>query len=484
VSTNQFWFVKKGMFKMGKNYKRRFSNIIIAFIDILLINLGIAIAFWLRFGFQLPNFNLDPYLRLIPWISLSALIILYMFDLYTDWRRKSIHDLIYSLFLSVATLTIFTMVFTFWDRGFAFPRSVIFIAFFVQVILLVTSRSFMWLVSKKLFGSKKVLIIGNDYLNGLALAKKFLQHSKGWFLVEDFLLLDNRKKLKSKISNVDVILLSPDITREHKAEIISFCSKYGKEVLVVPELFELFLLDSEPQQIDDMLVLSILPPTLGSSQRLVKRTFDIMVSSILLILFSPIIFFLIVLIPLTSSGPAFFKQERLGRDSRPYYIYKFRSMVVNAEESTGPVLATEKDERITKLGKYIRSLRLDEMPQLINVIKGEMSLVGPRPEREFFIEQFKDSIPDYAYRMSVKPGITGLAQVMAKYSTTVEDKLRFDLMYVRNYSFALDIRILLQTIRVVLQREKANGVKIADEEDFEKTFMNLTGYSQVASTKD
>jgi exopolysaccharide biosynthesis polyprenyl glycosylphosphotransferase len=468
---------------MRKNYKRRFSNLIIAFSDILLINLGIAIAFWLRFGFQLPDFNIEPYIRLIPWISLSALIILYMFDLYTDWRRKGIHDLIYTLILSISTLTMLTMVLTFLDRGFAFPRSVILIAFIVQSILLVTSRSALWLLSKKLFGSKKVLIVGVDYDNGISLAKKFLQHCKGWFIVSDLLLVENRKELKSKIYNVDVILLSPDITKEHKAEIISFCSKYGKEVLVVPELFELFILDSDPQQIDDMLVLSIQPPTLGSSQRLIKRTFDIIVSMFLLILFSPIFIVLFIVISLTSSGPALFKQERLGRDGSPYNIYKFRSMVVNAEDKTGPVLATEKDERITPLGRYMRALRLDEIPQLINVLKGEMSLVGPRPEREFFIEQFKGSIPDYGYRMSVKPGITGLAQVMAKYSTTVEDKLRFDLMYVRNYSFALDIRVLLQTIRVVLQREKANGVR-TDEEDFEKKIMNISGYSQVASTKE
>jgi lipopolysaccharide/colanic/teichoic acid biosynthesis glycosyltransferase len=134
-------------------------------------------------------------------------------------------------------------------------------------------------------------------------------------------------------------------------------------------------------------------------------------------------------------------------------------MVQDAEIQTGPVLASDKDPRITKLGSFMRATRVDEIPQLFNVLKGDMSLIGPRPEREFFIKKFEQDIPDYKYRLRVKPGITGLAQVLANYTTSVEDKLRYDLMYVRNYSFMLDLKIFLQTIRVVLQRDQAQGLK-------------------------
>jgi exopolysaccharide biosynthesis polyprenyl glycosylphosphotransferase len=198
---------------------------------------------------------------------------------------------------------------------------------------------------------------------------------------------------------------------------------------------------------------------LNQTQNQLKRVSDVIVSAAMLILSTPIIIALFTLIPLTSKGPAIFKQERIGQGGKPYLLYKFRSMVQDAEIQTGPVLASDKDPRITKLGSFMRATRLDEIPQLFNVLKGDMSLIGPRPEREFFIMKFEQDIPDYKYRLRVKPGITGLAQVLANYTTSVEDKLRYDLMYVRNYSFMLDLKIFLQTIRVVLQRDQAQGLK-------------------------
>jgi lipopolysaccharide/colanic/teichoic acid biosynthesis glycosyltransferase len=133
-------------------------------------------------------------------------------------------------------------------------------------------------------------------------------------------------------------------------------------------------------------------------------------------------------------------------------------MIPDAEKLTGPVLATENDPRITKVGRFLRATRLDELPQLINVFKGEMSFVGPRPERQYFVEQFNELYPHYQYRLRVKPGITGLAQVLGKYDTDVADKLRYDLLYIRNYSFLLDLQLIFQTIRVVLTPERARGI--------------------------
>ncbi|QYY42541.1 sugar transferase [Aneurinibacillus thermoaerophilus] len=438
---------------MMKLYKALFSVF-----DLLLVNVGIVAAFWFKFGETIPTYNWSSYIKVLPWISLTALIIFYMFDLYSNWRRKSLYNLIYTIILSIGTLSLFTMVLTFWYRGFSFPRSVIVIAAIIQIILFVGIRSFIWWIAKQKYGRRKVLIIDESLESGLLFAQKFLQHTSGWFIIHSFLPVAHWKQMIGTIHEVDVVLLSPALTGEERAEILSYYSRYGKEVLLVPDLFELFILDAEPQQIDDMLVLSVQPPGLTAAQLFLKRAFDIVVSAVLIVLLSPIMLVLFILVPLTSKGPAIFKQERIGRNGKEYMIYKFRSMVHNAEQKTGPTLATDDDPRITPLGKFIRATRLDEIPQLFNVLRGDMSLVGPRPERAFFINQFKENLPDYTYRMSVKPGITGLAQVMAKYSTTVEDKLRFDLMYVRNYSLALDIKILLQTLRVVFQWEQSSGV--------------------------
>jgi lipopolysaccharide/colanic/teichoic acid biosynthesis glycosyltransferase len=137
---------------------------------------------------------------------------------------------------------------------------------------------------------------------------------------------------------------------------------------------------------------------------------------------------------------------------------KFRTMVADAEDRSGPVLAIREDPRVTRLGRWLRASRMDELPQLINVLRGEMSLVGPRPEREFFARRFDDAIPDYPLRTAVRPGITGLAQVWGRYSTTAEDKLRLDLLYIANYSFLLDLNLLLHTLRVVLHAGQSAGV--------------------------
>jgi lipopolysaccharide/colanic/teichoic acid biosynthesis glycosyltransferase len=162
-----------------------------------------------------------------------------------------------------------------------------------------------------------------------------------------------------------------------------------------------------------------------------------------------------LIIRLTSRGPVLYRQVRIGRGGAPFQVLKFRTMVDNAERHSGPVLARERDPRVTEFGRVLRALRIDELPQIFNVIRGEMSLVGPRPERPYFVAHFQETLPAYELRHAVKPGITGLAQVMGRYRTTAESKLNFDLLYIYNYSLLLDVKILLQTVRVVLQGDSS-----------------------------
>ena len=184
-----------------------------------------------------------------------------------------------------------------------------------------------------------------------------------------------------------------------------------------------------------------------------KRTTDILASLVLLAVASPVMLLVALAVKLTSRGPVLYRQERLGRNGRPFELLKFRSMVEDAAKKTGPMWAAARDPRVTPVGRAIRTLRLDELPQLFNVLKGEMSFVGPRPERAHFVSQLEDVLPYYTLRLTVRPGITGWAQVCYRYGATVEDaleKLKYDLYYIKNNNLFLDLWIVLKTVRVVL----------------------------------
>jgi exopolysaccharide biosynthesis polyprenyl glycosylphosphotransferase len=414
--------------------------------------------------FQLFNLNatLDQNLNTIVMLLILAGAVLFvfsLFDLYTDWRRKSIQNSVYSIVLSMLVVYIGFTLFTFLSPdSYKNDISIAFL-FTIETVFIVLLRAAIWFIDKKMCGKRKVAIIGSHERSGEALAEKFQNHNEGWFEVEGILTVEDIREAELTIDQYDIFVLSSEIHKEQKDQIVRYCLRHGKEVMVVPEFIDLTVQGAFTQQVDDMPFISLSPPKLSLSANIFKRVFDIAVSTVLLICLSPIIFLLYICIPLTSKGPAVFKQERIGLNGNPFWIYKFRSMIEDAEMKTGPVLASEKDPRITLFGRLMRATRLDELPQLLNVLKGDMSLVGPRPEREFFIEKFKQQLPDYTLRLTVKPGITGFAQVQGNYSTSVEDKLRYDLMYIRNYSLILDVKILLQTIRVVIQPKQARGIK-------------------------
>ena len=189
---------------------------------------------------------------------------------------------------------------------------------------------------------------------------------------------------------------------------------------------------------------------------LTKRILDFIFSICIFILASPVMLIVALMVKLTSRGPIIYSQIRVGEKGKLFKIYKFRSMKVDAEKNTGPVWAKEQDSRLTPIGGFLRKAHLDELPQLFNVVKGEMSIIGPRPERPKFVDEFKQTIPDYEKRLSVKPGITGLAQVWHRYDETIEDvkkKLKYDLLYIKRMCIQADFNIMLRTIRVVITGE-------------------------------
>lgn len=224
-------------------------------------------------------------------------------------------------------------------------------------------------------------------------------------------------------------------------------------VKIIPGFIHLITGLNQTNQIFGLPLIEVMPDPMPYWEKFTKRVFDLVMSSLILLVTGPIILALIVLIKLTSRGPAVFSQERVGLYGESFIIYKFRTMYEDAEKRSGPVWATENDPRITPLGYWLRKLRLDEIPQLYNVIRGDMSLVGPRPERPFFVDQFKKEIPLYTRRLRVRPGITGWAQVKWKYDESIEDvkeKTKYDLFYVENMSLRMDFKILFNTIFTVI----------------------------------
>ena len=211
--------------------------------------------------------------------------------------------------------------------------------------------------------------------------------------------------------------------------------------------------------VDDIPMQRVTRMLLTAEQRVLKRILDIAVAVTALIILSPVMLITAVMIKLDSKGPVLYSQERVGLYGKTFFVHKFRSMKQDAEAKCGPVLAAEGDPRITKFGRFMRATRLDELPQLFNVLQGEMSIVGPRPERPFFVKQFIAQKPEYDYRHNVKPGITGLAQIAGKYNTSAYDKLIYDLLYIQDVSIKTDLMIMLQTFKVLLTKSSTEGVQ-------------------------
>lgn len=218
------------------------------------------------------------------------------------------------------------------------------------------------------------------------------------------------------------------------------------------------------QKIDDVPVFQPKSLRVSMEQRAVKRTVDIIVAGMAAICALPFAISVALAIKLGDGGPVLYSQVRVSCFGKEYKVYKFRSRRVDSEKYSDPQLATEDDPRITKVGKFIRATRLDELPQILNVLNGDMSLVGPRSERPFFVEQFKRENPEYAYRYNIKPGITSLAQVFAKYNTTPYDKLVYDLMNIENYSILEDFIIMIQTIKILVTKSTTEGKDVSGKD--------------------
>lgn len=424
-------------------------------IYVIFIVLGFYLAFLLRFNMNPRLYNLQPFYDNIKYIVIVSFIVFYVYNIVST-VKKTIFENAITIAIALFLIDISVIAIVFFNRGFSFPRSVILLGYAIQFILIFIVKIVILSYIKSSWKQKNIMII----------ASKKESEELAVNLLLDKINLDNLKYICNHVNEEtygfieesDKIYVGNDININDKLNVIKYCSEKHKDVYFIPGVYELSMINSKPNQVKDILVFKVEKLGLTFEQIIVKRIVDIIASLVGLIIMSPILIAVAIAVKAYDGGPVFYKQERVTDGNKPFKLYKFRTMIVDAEKKTGPVLATDKDERITAIGRFLRATRIDEFPQLINVLKGEMSLVGPRPERPFFVEKFNEEIAEFKYRVYVKAGITGLAQIMGNYSTNAENKAKYDLLYIRNYSLILDIIIIFNTIKIMLMKDSSAGV--------------------------
>ena len=250
-----------------------------------------------------------------------------------------------------------------------------------------------------------------------------------------------------------------DINSQQRNDLIKTFYRMDVRTYIVPKISDIVIRSATELNLFDSPLYLSRNDGLSLAQDFIKRFTDIILSAVALIISSPFFLIIAIAIKLEDRGPVFYKQKRLTRGGRIFDIYKFRTMVPDAEKRCGARLATENDPRITRVGRFLRSCRMDELPQLINIMKGDMSIVGPRPERPEIAAEIEEKIPEFRLRLKVKAGLTGYAQYYGKYNTTPYDKLKLDLTYILNYSFLLDLKLMLLTPKILFLKESSEGVK-------------------------
>ena len=422
------------------------------FLDAAFANIALFAAFALRFLGAIPARNFQAYLIMAPLVTVIYLIAGWIYGLYepenidTPWGVSS------SAFKAVTLAILLSVAVAFLGGAAttAFPRWTFPLAWIFSLVLAIGWRLLFLRFGSIRWPEQRTLIIGASPL--VAEIARYLDERRkwGWTLVGT-LAAPTLNELHERIAADEVnriIVADPVDVREFIEEMV-LADEQRLTVDVVPELYEIFIGHTDAI-LGDIPLMRIASPGMQRYQRAMKRLFDLVLSALCLLIASPLLLIATIAILIDDGRPAIYRQERVGREEKPFAIIKFRTMKRNAEQLSGPVLATEDDPRITRAGRVLRRYRIDEIPQLANVLRGEMSFIGPRPERPVFVDQYLDDIAGYRERFHIKPGVTGLAQVNGGYATTPERKLKYDLMYLYHQSFMMDVQIMVETAKVVL----------------------------------
>ena len=306
-----------------------------------------------------------------------------------------------------------------------------------------------------IYPPRKLMILYGSH-QAASLVLKMSQRVDKYMICESVSITESPEKIRELILKYEGVIIC-DIPAEERNDYLKFCYNNSVRAYIAPKISDIIVRGADDIRLFDTPLLLCRNYGLDFEQRLFKRTFDIVFSLFALVVASPFMIFSAIAIKLYDGGPVLYKQKRLTLDGKEFNVLKFRSMVVDAEKLSGPVLASEDDPRITPIGRFLRKVRLDELPQLLNILSGDMSVVGPRPERPELTEKYKEEMPEFGFRLKVKAGLTGYAQVTGVYDTVPYDKLKMDLMYIENYSFRMDLQIVLMTIKTMLFPPKTNA---------------------------
>jgi Undecaprenyl-phosphate glucose phosphotransferase len=435
---------------------------------------------------------LKQYLAVLPFVALTVPLAFHVQRLYRFRRGRTRLDDFFAVLVGTLLTVLIAVAGTLYVQTYYLPKElkdqgylevsqavwVIFLA--VNVLLAFTMREVVRTQLRRRWragiGLRRVLIVGAGDL-GRLVADRILEHGELGFRLVGF--IDDRFATTDAIGYRGLPILgalpdAPDVcSREQIDElyialpldehvkmlsVVEFASREVIEVHVVPDLLQFIALRSRLEDLDGLPIISINDVPLRGFNSLIKRAVDVTVSSLVLLVGALPALLVAALIKRSSPGPIFYTQERMGLDGKSFTVYKFRSMPIDAEEVTGPIWARDDDPRATRIGRWLRKTDMDELPQFWNVLAGDMSIVGPRPERPFFVEQFKHQIPQYMLRHKVKAGITGWAQINGwRGNTSLEKRIEYDLYYIENWSIGLDLKIMWLTVMRGLQRAALEG---------------------------
>lgn len=441
--------------------------------------------------------NRSQYRRLLRAVFTLVLLVAYGFIFWFTWHKyysprmermfwRKGHLLIVGTYLFAIYLV--TRIYNGWETGYIRVFNIIFaqtvgaiitnIGAYVAIILLtkhlenamplmvmtliqaLTSIPWAWVCNKlylTAYPPRKVLMVYGDRPASSMIHK--IANRTDRFTVSGMASInDGIDRVFEMIPRYEGVVIC-DICAKSRNDILKYCYARNIRTYISPKISDIIIRSCESQHMFDTPMLMARNEGITIENKMVKRLMDIVISGILLIVTSPVMLLVAIAIKFEDHGSVFYKQERLTINRKHFYIYKFRSMKENAEQDGKERLSQKDDDRITKVGHFIRATRLDELPQFINILIGDMSLVGPRPERPSIAAKYEEAIPEFAYRLKVKAGLTGYAQVYGKYNTTAYDKLKLDLMYIQNYRISLDIEILMKTIQVIFTSDAAEGVE-------------------------
>ena len=454
---------------MSHRFSQNIKAIHIA-VDLFLLNLSFLASYFFVFE-EVTTFFLSPYSGLLFFINISWLLSILVVKPYHVSRVSStIPKVLSKHYTSILLHALVVAVFLIAFRAYYYSREHLFVSYLIlffsvslwKVIFTYTLRQY----RLQGFNSRKVVVVGyGDIAEELRLF--FIRHREyGYNFLGYFDNKESGNNIVGKVDSLNDFILNNEVDEvycctpylEHDTvqQIVDFGERFDRKVKVITDYRGYAYKGIKLERYDNIPIINVTSSSWEDVKANVfKRSFDIFFASLIIILGSPIFLFVAIATYLSSCGPVLFAQERIGKAGKPFTIYKFRSMYMDAE-CKGPSLACEGDPRITPWGKFMRKSRLDEIPQFFNVLKGDMSIVGPRPERQYFIDQIVSVAPQYRYLQFVKPGITSIGQIKFGYAENVDEmvqRLRFDLLYLKNVSFSLDLKIIIMTVMVILRAE-------------------------------